>query len=759
MKSLIPALVALNVSGSDSLVRAVQGHDRKWWTIRNKAKDVVDLSIMDEISFWGTSAKEFVSLIGNLDEGTTINLHIYSPGGSIFEGNEIANALANHKGQVNVTCGALCASIATVIAMAGDTIKMVKNGQFMIHDPSTVAWGSSKDLRSAADLIDRLKDGIVASYASRTKKDPTDLAKKMADETWFTAQEALDFGFIDAIVEPDDESPEDVTNRFDLSAFRNCAKIFPRQPRAVAEPPLPPNPKAKDEQGGKESKQQTNNESLHQQYMNRKIRVFANATTLPPQPQHSAVVITRNKRSVRAALAALSAAALLPQGPVIRAFNNTPAPLTPEQQKAVTDEARKLYTAKLERDEAINKMVITVRDRDKKDFTALAEDVKKKDGTLEEFCLAMATSDQFTKVGPVIGSGIEVVGVHGLPKGTPGEAFVSSDAYKAFADAIKNGKKKRFGGDQCQAEMPLWAQDVMRQIFGSGPQNVTTSSGLTSIEKLPGVITLGVRPLMVKDLIAPGATTNTTIRYIREDTFTQGADTVAEGGTKPAASFSFSEVDAGVKKIAAYTKVSDELWADYLAVASVINMRLPYMVERKEEDQLLNGDGTGNNLTGILATAGIQTLALGANTRVDAIYKAMTKVRWGNLALANQGGFEPDAIIMHPLDWETIRLLKDENGQYFGGGPFTGAYGNGAMVQYEMLWGKPVAVTPAIAQGTALIGAFRLGSQYFQRQGLVIESTNTDQDDFIKNLTTIRAETRLALAVYRPIAFCQVTGL
>jgi HK97 family phage major capsid protein len=106
-----------------------------------------------------------------------------------------------------------------------------------------------------------------------------------------------------------------------------------------------------------------------------------------------------------------------------------------------------------------------------------------------------------------------------------------------------------------------------------------------------------------------------------------------------------------------------------------------------------------------------------------------------------------------------MRLSKDTANQYFGGGPFTGAYGNGPYVKHDSIWGLPVAITPAITLNTALVGAFKLGSQYFQREGMTIEMTNSDQDDFIKNKMTIRAEERLALAVYRPLAFCTVTAL
>lgn len=420
----------------------------------------------------------------------------------------------------------------------------------------------------------------------------------------------------------------------------------------------------------------------------------------------------------------------------------------------IKKQAKALYEAKMKRDTEIDDIVLAVRTRDKKDFAALAAKFKREDKTPDEFARAITTSDEF-KAHEVVGSGVEIIGVQGLPKGTPGEAFVASEPYKALVDRIKKGSRVH---SSVMVETMGFMMDAMAQAGLSVRNAQPTSGGLTSVQTLPGVMTLGVRPLRIKDLIAPGATGNTSIKYMQEQSL--GADglptTVAEGAAKPAVAFALVEVDTGVKKIAAYTKVTDELFADFLAVASYINMRLPYMVEREEENQILNGDGTGTNLLGILNQTGIQTLSVGADTPQDALYKAFTKVRWGNLAGYAQGGYEPDGIVLHPLDWEGIRLSKDANGQYLGGGPFTGAYGNGPVVQFDTLWGKPCVITPAIDEGLALVGAFRLAAQYFQRQGMTIESTNTDQDDFIKNLTTIRAEERLALAVYRPPAFCEV---
>jgi HK97 family phage major capsid protein len=118
---------------------------------------------------------------------------------------------------------------------------------------------------------------------------------------------------------------------------------------------------------------------------------------------------------------------------------------------------------------------------------------------------------------------------------------------------------------------------------------------------------------------------------------------------------------------------------------------------------------------------------------------------------------EPDAIVIHPTDWQTIRLGKDSQGQYYAGGPFTGAYGNGGYTNVADIWGVKAVITTAIAQGTVLVGGFQESGQVFRRQGITLEMTNSNVDDFVNNLITLRAEERLALAVYRPAGFGKVT--
>ena len=159
-----------------------------------------------------------------------------------------------------------------------------------------------------------------------------------------------------------------------------------------------------------------------------------------------------------------------------------------------------------------------------------------------------------------------------------------------------------------------------------------------------------------------------------------------------------------------------------------------------------------------------QALVLTSDNNAVAIFKALQGTRGSAL-------LEPDTVVMHPTNWQATRLLTDTAGQFFGGGPFTGAYGNAGGIPvsadggqltgaYDTLWGKRVIVTTAVGgAGTALVGSFRSAAQLWRRSGLSVEATNSHSDYFTKNLVALRAEERLALAVYRPSAFTAITGL
>jgi HK97 family phage major capsid protein len=279
-----------------------------------------------------------------------------------------------------------------------------------------------------------------------------------------------------------------------------------------------------------------------------------------------------------------------------------------------------------------------------------------------------------------------------------------------------------------------------------------------------GVVQTLFRRLTVADLMPNSTTSAASLIYMQETAVTNAAAAVAEGAAKPQSDITLAQVTETVRKIANTAKVSDEMISDAGFVAGYIQGRLVLFVQLAEEDQLLNGNGTAPNLRGLLNRTGLATAVAVPGTptqtdRIDSIYSQISAIR-------STAFLEPDGIVMNPTDWKTIRLNKDANNQYFGGGPFTGAYGVGAMPEDHGhlgenpdLWGCRVVVTPAIAAGTALVGAFGTAAQVFRRSGITVEMTNSNEDDFLKNLVAMRAEERLALACYRPGAFGKVTGL
>ena len=193
-----------------------------------------------------------------------------------------------------------------------------------------------------------------------------------------------------------------------------------------------------------------------------------------------------------------------------------------------------------------------------------------------------------------------------------------------------------------------------------------------------------------------------------------------------------------MKKIAAVLKESDELVDDLPWLASAINNRGIYLVQLEEENQLLNGTGSGTDLKGILKREGILTeqTAKGESNVADAIFRAMTKV-------SNESPFAPDGIVINPADYQTLRLAKDANSQYYGGGFFAGQYGAGGVMENPPIWGLRTVVTPAIDAGTVLVGAFGQGASVIRRSGLTVEVANQNEDDFKYNRIAIRIEERL----------------
>lgn len=173
----------------------------KWYDVKNVTDDSAEIAIYGEIGSFGVSAKGFISELRGLGD-RRVTLRIHSPGGEVLEGTAIYNALRRHKGGVDVAIDGMAASMATVIAMAGERRSMAANGWFVIHNPFSGAVGESKDFRKQADLLDSIKGVLVDTYAGRTGMDRADISEMMDEETWMNAEQAKEYGFITDITEP-----------------------------------------------------------------------------------------------------------------------------------------------------------------------------------------------------------------------------------------------------------------------------------------------------------------------------------------------------------------------------------------------------------------------------------------------------------------------------------------------------------------------------------------------------------------------------
>ena len=301
-----------------------------------------------------------------------------------------------------------------------------------------------------------------------------------------------------------------------------------------------------------------------------------------------------------------------------------------------------------------------------------------------------------------------------------GQQVIESDRFKAFQ---AGGFRGRTGN------IPV--------LLGA----LTTDNGggvLVEPQRLPGIRMPGQLPLRVRDLLAVGTTSSNAIEFVREKTFTNNAAAVAENTKKPESVIEFEQDSTTVKTLAHWIPASRQILDDVSQLQSYIDARMLYGLNLVEDNQLMNGDGTGANLKGLMryATKFDEQLATSSTNKLDRIADAILQV-WLT-------GFPANGIYMHPKDTNDLRKLKDTIGRYL--------FSNPESAIVPMPWGMRVVETTAIPEGTALVGAFALAAQVFDRQTATIDIADQDQDNFVKNMITIRAEERLALAVYYPSA-------
>lgn len=190
------------------------------------------LYIYDIISAeWGVSALDVIAAIAQAGDAKTLNVHINSPGGDVFEGRAIMAALSRFAGNTVAHIDSLCASAATSIALACNEVVMSEGAFFMIHNASGMAWGDKTALRDTADLLEKIEGAIVTDYTTKTGKDAAEVVAWMDAETWFDAKEALANGFIDRIA-----TTKAAANAWNLSTYSNAPTALLKEPAPRAEP-------------------------------------------------------------------------------------------------------------------------------------------------------------------------------------------------------------------------------------------------------------------------------------------------------------------------------------------------------------------------------------------------------------------------------------------------------------------------------------------------------------------------------------------
>jgi len=326
-----------------------------------------------------------------------------------------------------------------------------------------------------------------------------------------------------------------------------------------------------------------------------------------------------------------------------------------------------------------------------------------------------------------------------------GEQFANSDAYKAYTE---NGVK----GVDSRAEFKTTLNTT-----GYPPESL----------RAPGILETALRnPDSVIGLFDQIQTSQNAYVYLEETTFTNNAGAVAEStdiSTSNEGALAFTERTESIRKMATFLPVTDELLADVAGIQGYVNSRLQTMMKLNLDNQLVNGNGTAPNLTGVLNKSGINTFDYssysGELAKLGQIYEAITEIR-------KDAFVEPDSIVMHPEDWyQIVTAVTDfagtDSAGYAAKNPlFVVAGGFGADAA-PRIWGLKVVPSTVIASGTMLVGKFGGGdaAQVIMREGVDLAVSDSHSDFFAKNQLAIRLTMRLGFAIYRPTAFCSITNV
>jgi hypothetical protein len=315
---------------------------------------------------------------------------------------------------------------------------------------------------------------------------------------------------------------------------------------------------------------------------------------------------------------------------------------------------------------------------------------------------------------------------------------------KSLGTLFKESEVYKRGLKNVEFHADIDLKSILQTGAGWAPESMRESGYLPYAMKQP----------KVQALFPTLTTGQDTIKYMEVTTYTNNAAEIAEetNAASPTAygeaALAMTERSVPVEKVAVWIPVTEEQMEDVAGIEDFINTELRGMVIDKIDSQLVAGNGSTPNLRGVLAASNIQTQAKSTDPTPDAFFKAMTKVRG---VTAGTGFGEPTGILIHPNDWQDIRLLRTADGIYI--------FGNPTDPGPDRLWGVLVTTTPAETENTGVVGDFAGYSRFYIKRGLTIEKTNSHGELFTAGVLAIKATIRCCAVYRRGTAFCTVTGI
>jgi HK97 family phage major capsid protein len=322
---------------------------------------------------------------------------------------------------------------------------------------------------------------------------------------------------------------------------------------------------------------------------------------------------------------------------------------------------------------------------------------------------------------------------------TLGQTFVNDEAIQSW---LKQVAPSGHVNEKARLQSPPVQMNALMKALVTGVSD-TSAGALVRTDYAP-LVAYPFRELTVRDLVTMGTTGTDLIEYPRVTGYTNNAAPVAEAtdvntGAKPESDMALEKVTTAVKTIAHWIPATKRSLADAGQVRTLIDNFLRYGLEEELEDQIINGNGTGENFTGILNTTGTQTQAYDTSL--------LTTTRKARTLVKVTGRARPTAYVFHPNDWEDFDLLQDGENRYYFGGP--------SVLGNPRLWGVPVVETEAATEGVGILGDWRQ-IVIWDREQASITVSDSHADFFIRNLVAILAEMRAAMGVLRPAAFVEI---